>query len=131
MVAEHKLAIFAAEVHAATLAVAPEFTGVARLLLAHPLAITVRFEAMLPDLPEVVLVDVALVVLAAYAGASRDATVNQDGGYADTRSTLEDIVADLHFVVGHKALAGIRYMQSLFAFEADVIEHLAVLLGCE
>ena len=67
---EHQFAVFSAEVHAATLAVAEEFTVVARCKFAHPLTIAVWLEAVLPHIPEIVVVDIALVVLATHTGAS-------------------------------------------------------------
>ena len=60
--------------HAPTLAVA-EHLAVATLALFHPLAVAIRFEAILPHIPEILLVDVALVVLATDAGACRNIAI--------------------------------------------------------
>ena len=128
MMAEHKGAFFAAEVHASTLAVAEEFAVVARCKFAHPLAVAVWLEAVLPHIPEIVVVDIALVVLATHTGASRNTAVNQDGCDTHACGAMEEVVAYLQLIIGHKALAGVRDMQSLFAFLADIIQYLTVLL---
>ena len=93
--AKHERAIFATKVHASTFAVAEEFAVVARCKFAHPLAVAVWLEAVLPHIPEIVVVDIALVVLATHAGASRDAAVDEDRRYTHARSTMEQVVA--HF----------------------------------
>ena len=69
MMTEHQVAVFTAEMHSPTLAVAEEFTGIAGLYLFHPLAIAIIFETIFPHLPEVVVVDIALVILATYTSA--------------------------------------------------------------
>ena len=131
MMAEHKRAIFAAEVHASTFAVAEEFAVVARCEFTHPLAVAVGLKAILPYLPKVIVVDIALVVLATHTCASRYAAVDEDRRYTHARSAMEEVVAHFQFIIWHKALAGVRDMQSLFALLADIIQHIAVLLGCE
>ena len=44
----------------------------------HPFAVTVKLIFVLPDIPEAVLVDVTLVVVAANAQAARDGAVSKD-----------------------------------------------------
>ena len=63
-------------VHTAALAVTEEGTRGARFQLTGPGAVTVGFEAILPNLPEVVLVDITLVIVRADAAASRDRTID-------------------------------------------------------
>ena len=82
--AKHKRAIFATEMHTVTFAVAEEGTGIARFLFFHPGAVTIRFEAVLPNFPEMVLVDITLVVFATNRGASGDVTIDEDGSDRDT-----------------------------------------------
>ena len=77
MMADHQCAILTAEVHSPTLAIAEEFAVVAWLQLLHPLAIAIWFKAILPYLPEVILIDIALIVLTTNTGESRNTTVNQ------------------------------------------------------
>ena len=50
-VAEHEGAVFAAEVHAVTLAEREGLAGFAGFLLAHPGAVAIGLEAVFPDLP--------------------------------------------------------------------------------
>ena len=67
---EHEGAVFAAEVHAVTLAEREGLAGLAGFRLTHPGAVAVGLEAVFPDLPERVAIDITLVVLAADRGAS-------------------------------------------------------------
>ena len=87
-VAEHEGAVLATQVHAVSFAERPCFAVFARLGLLHPRAVTVRFEAVFPDVPERVLVDISLVVFAADGGAGRDRTVDEDGSDGNTCGTL-------------------------------------------
>ena len=121
MMAKHERSIFTAEVHTPTFAVAEEIAVVARCKFAHPLAVAVVFKAILPYLPEIIVIDIALVVLATHAGASRDAAVDEDRRYTHARSTMEEMVAYLHLIIRHKALAGVGDMQTLFAFLSDIV----------
>ena len=86
--AKHEGSVFPAEVHAVSFAEGPGFAVFARLGLLHPRAVTVRFEAVFPDVPERVLVDISLVVFAADGGAGRDRTVAEDGSDGNTCGTL-------------------------------------------
>ena len=131
MVTEHQFAVFAAEVHASTFAVAEEFAVVARCEFAHPLAVAVGLKAIFPNVPEIVVVDITLIVFATHTGACRDATIYKDAGYTHACGAVEKVVADLHLIIRHKALAGIGDMQAFFALLADIIEHLTVLLRGE
>ena len=70
-VAEEQLALLVTEMHTATLAIAEEVT-LGTLLLAHPLPITIRLEALVPHLPEAILVDIALMIVGTDACARRD-----------------------------------------------------------
>ncbi len=69
-VAEHEGAVFAAEVHAVTLTEREGLAGFAGFLFAHPGAVAIGLEAVFPDLPERVAIDISLVVLATNGGAS-------------------------------------------------------------
>ena len=92
-----------AKVHGAALAVAPGF-AVAALVCLHPAAVAVGLEAVLPDIPEIILVDVALVVVAAYAQAAGYGAVAKDGCYAYARYAVEQMVTYQALVAAHKAL---------------------------
>lgn len=96
-----------AEMHAVALAVAPYFAVFARFLLAHPVAISVGFKALLPHLPELILVDISLIVLTSNGGAGGDASVDEDTGHLRAGNTLVEVVADLSFPLAQKTLAGV------------------------
>lgn len=88
--------------HGAALAVAPGF-AVAALACLHPAAVAVGLEAVLPDIPEIILVDVALVVVAAYAQTAGYGAVAQDGCYAYSCYAVEQVVTYQALVSAHKA----------------------------
>ena len=77
VVAGQDAAVAVTQVHSAALAVTPHL-AVAALTRLHPTAVTVRFEAVLPDIPKVISMDIALMVIAAYAKAARYGAVIKD-----------------------------------------------------
>ena len=88
----------------------------------HPPAVTVFLELVLPDLPEAVAVDVALVVIAADAQASRDGAVGQDGGHVDARAARIVMIAHLAFVRTEEPVTAI--VGSDLAFKAGLLDEL-------
>ena len=68
-IAGQYLPILATQMHGAALAVTPDF-AVGALILLHPFAVAVQFETVFPQIPEVVGMDVALVVVTANAQAT-------------------------------------------------------------
>ena len=72
--AENKLAVFVAQVHAVAAAVAEPF-AVGTFILAHPLAVTIRTELIFPDVHEIILVDISLVIIRSDARARGNRTV--------------------------------------------------------
>ena len=86
--AEHERSVLPTEVHAISFAEGPGFAVFAGLELAHPRAVTVGLEAVFPNGPEGVAVDVSLIVFSADGGAGRDGTVDKDGSDGDTCGTL-------------------------------------------
>ena len=66
ILANLKFAVPVAEVETIALAITPHL-AMGALVLFHPLAVTVDLVFVLPDLPKTVLVDVALMVVAADA----------------------------------------------------------------
>lgn len=97
--AEHEGAVFAAEVHATAFAVAEQTTVIARREPTHPCAIAIGHETVLPYIPEVIAVDIALIVLATNAGACRYTTVDEDRCDADTCRAVEEMIAHIAFVI--------------------------------
>ena len=72
--AENQLAVFVAQVHAVAAAVAEPF-AVGTFILAHPLAVTIRTELIFPDVHEIILVDISLVIIRSDARARGNRTV--------------------------------------------------------
>ena len=105
-VAEEEVAIAIAEVHAVALAVAEE-VAVGTGAGAHPFAVAVGLEAVFPHVHEVVLIDVALMVVATDAGAGGDGTVDEDGTNGDACLTGVEVVAHFAFVVAKKTFAAV------------------------
>jgi len=68
------------QMHTVALTIAEVFAP-GTFVLFHPRTVTVRLESRLPYFPEVVLIDVALVIVGADTATSTDGTVNQDGTY--------------------------------------------------
>ena len=69
--AHHHVAIVIAQMEAITLTIA-EHVALGTLALPHPLAVPIQFETVVPHIPEAVAIDVSLVIVAAYAQASRN-----------------------------------------------------------
>ena len=69
VVANQELAIIIAEVHAVAFAVAEHF-AIGTFVFLHPITMAVFLETIVPNVPETILVDVALMVVGANAGAS-------------------------------------------------------------
>ena len=65
------------KVHSSALAVAPHL-AVAALARLHPTAVTVQFETVLPDIPEIIPMNVSLMIVAAYAKTARYGAVIED-----------------------------------------------------
>ena len=95
---QHQTAVLAPQMHAVAFAESERFAVLAGRGLFHPRAVSVRLEAMLPYLPERVLVYISLVVLATDGGAGGDRTVDEDGSDADAGGTLVEVVTDASFV---------------------------------
>ena len=75
--AEKELAIAVAQVHTVATAVA-EIAARGTLSALHPLAVAVWVVAVFPHVHEVVLVDVALIVVGTYAGTGGNRAVDHD-----------------------------------------------------
>ena len=96
---EHERAVFSAEVHAPTLAVAEELAVFAWLQLLHPFAIAVWFEAIFPDIPKIILIDIALIVLTSDTRACRNTSVNQNTCYTHACGAMEQMVAHFPLII--------------------------------
>ena len=106
---DQQVAIVIVEVQAGAFAVAPDF-AVFALAFLGPASVTHHLEAVLPHIPEVVLVDIALVHVAAHRGAAADSAVATYRSHLDTTAAVEEMVADTLLVGTEEALTGITYI---------------------
>ena len=91
-----------------------------------------QLEAMLPDIHEVVLVDVPLFVVIADAGAGADAAIHKNRGYRYACRTAEHPVAHIAFVWPQETLATVGGVYlSLLACLADEVEQAPHLFACQ
>ena len=105
IMANQKFAFFVVEMHAVAAAVA-EHLAVGADALAGPAAVAVHFETIVPDRPEIVFVDVALVEFRTDARTGGDGTVGQDRGHRDTGLAVIERIAYFVFETTQKTLAG-------------------------
>ena len=131
VLANLQFAVAVAQVEAVALAIAPHL-ALGALVFLHPLAVAIHLVLVLPDVPEAVLVDVALMVVAADAEASRDGAVGQDGGDVDAGAARVEVVAYLALVGPQKAVAAVVGTDPAFATGGlDELHHLHELLVAE
>ena len=105
--------------HSTTFTIAEKSTIVARLFGLHPIAVAVLFKAMYPHVPEVIAVDIALIILAPNARASRDMPVHQDTRHTDSSRTLVEIIPYLAFPIAQKTLARKTNLPILLPFAVN------------
>ena len=104
--ADDEIAVVVAEVHAAAAAVFPPSAGGAFAGF-HPRVVAVGLEAVFPHIHEIVLVDVALMIIGADAGAGRYGPVAEHPANRDAGLAEEEIVPHVAFVVAKEALAAV------------------------
>ena len=68
--------------HAIALAITPHLTSLTNSVL-HPFMVSVHLILVLPYIPKVVVVDIALMVVAPDAEAARYGSVGEDRGHVD------------------------------------------------
>lgn len=103
-VAEEEVTVAVVQVHTVALAVAEKGT-VGTHTFFHPATISEGLEAVLPHIHEVILVDVALVVVGTNAGTGGDRAVRQNGGDTDAGVAGIEAIAHLALVATEEALA--------------------------
>ena len=112
--AEEQTAIVVAQVHAPTLAVTPHVAvGTGSCLF--PRTVAEQLETVLPDIPEIVAVDISLMVVGTDAAASRDASVVEHGAYGDTGLAEEGTVAHVELMTAEESLAAVFGFYAGFA----------------
>ena len=128
---KHQTTIFSAQVHTIAFAEVEHFAVFARLCLSHPIAVAVLLKAILPHIPELIMVDIPLVVLTSDTGASRDTAIDENRGDGYACGTLVEMVAHLAFVVAKKALARVTDMTTCLSLGHDEIHQLVELVVVE
>lgn len=119
---------FVTEMQAGTFAVAPVFAGLA-IANFSPTAVAHHLVAVLPYVPNIILVDVALDVVAAQARASRDTSVAEHGRDVYAGAAEERVVAGVFLVTAEEAFAAVVHADDVQFFHfADKVEHLAEFL---
>ena len=94
-----------------------------------PAAVAHDLIAVLPHVPEVILVDVALYVIATEARACRDAAVAKHGTDVHAGAAEERVIARVFLVAAEESFAAIIHVDDVHRFYfADEVEHLAEFL---
>ena len=102
--AREQMGIVVVEMKSAALAIAVDAARLAGIL-ASPRAVAIGLETVLPDLPETVTIDIALMEVGADGGAARYRAIAQNRGDVDTGTAMEERVADLMFVGAEEPFA--------------------------
>ena len=86
------------QMHAVAFAVAEHF-AVGAYSLFGPTAVAIIFKAIVPDIHEVILINVPLMEVRADAGTTGNGTVYQYRNYTDAGVTFIESVAYLAFII--------------------------------
>lgn len=125
--AEDETALAIAQVHAVAPAEPPIATVLA-VVLAHPVALAIGQITVLPYVHEVVVIDIALMIVGTDAGTGGDGAVGHHGAYRHTCLTVEKHIANLTFVTTQETLAAIRGIDAaLLTCLTDEVEHPPIL----
>lgn len=129
--ADKQISIIVVEVHTVALAILPHL-ALGALALTRPIAVTELLEAVLPHIPKVVAVDVALREVGTYTRAARNIAIDTYRGDAEARVALEGRLTSLQLVATEEALAAIRYANApLAAAIVDKLHKVGKLLVVE
>ena len=110
-----------AQVESVALAIAPHLT-VGALISLHPFTVAINTELVLPNIPEALLIDVALVIVAADAEAARDGAVGKHRGDVDASTARIIVVAHVALILAEEAVAAIVGADA--AFKAGLLDEL-------
>ena len=88
----------------------------------HPFPVAIDLELVLPHIPETILIDIALVVVAADAETTRNGAISQHRSDIDARAARIKVIAHLAFIFAEEAVATI--IRSDFALQASVLDKL-------
>ena len=87
-----------------------------------PLAVTIRFKLIIPDIDEIVFIDVPLVEVGPDTGTTGDSAIRKDRGCIDTGVALENRVSHLSLIIPEEALTAVANVYfTLFPAEADEV----------
>ena len=109
--ADYQFAVVAAKVHSSAHAVT-EPLAFSALIPMHPTSVPVLLETVLPYVYEIILVDIALMIVAPDAAACGNGTVYEYRSNAQAGIALIEMVSDLTLVASKEALAGIADVDS-------------------
>ena len=76
VLANLQLPVTVAQMHAVALAIAPHL-AMLTLVGLHPFPVAVNLEFVLPNIPKTILIDIALMVIAADAETARNRAISQ------------------------------------------------------
>ena len=105
--ADHEAVVGTTLVHASTLAILPELAIGTWFQLAHPRTVAKHLEPLLPHLPEIVTIDVALMIVGTDTGTRRDGAIDEHRGHRDARIAMIEMWTHLPFVLTQEALTTI------------------------
>ena len=106
VVTDEQVAIVIVEVQAVAFAVVPRLAA-GTLTFTCPTAVTHNLETVLPYIPEVIAVDVALIHVAAHRGATTYGAVAAYRGHLYPTAAIEEMVAHTLLILTEITLAGI------------------------
>ena len=98
------MSVIIAQMHSVSPAVAPMPTVLA-VSCPSPVEGAMWLVAVFPDVHEFVLIDVALVIIGADAGTGGNGTICHNAAHGDARLAMEEMVADVAFVVAEETFA--------------------------
>lgn len=104
--AEQQFPVSITQMHTATLAIS-EKLAVPALPFTHPFTITIRLIPGVPNLHEIILIDISLMIIRANAGTGRNSPVHQYRTHRHPSLTGKEIITHLSLIVTQKALATI------------------------
>ena len=82
--AKHEIATAVAQVEAIALTVT-KHVALGTLSTTHPFTVAILLEAILPHIPEAIMIDIALIVVATNAQAPRDGTIAPHARHGESR----------------------------------------------
>ena len=111
------------QVHAIAFAVA-EHLAVGAYSLFGPTAVAIGFEAIVPDIHEVILINVSLMEVRADTGTTGNGTVYQHRSYTDAGVTFIESIAYLAFIIPQETFTAVTGSYHTFlATLTDEVEY--------